>query len=1111
MGSPPETSGAGTGTDTGTATGSTEGTAVSPGSAPSTPSTPDAGAEAVAPPVTDPGPARPSRDLGRVDPAVRPARERPAWPTRRSPRMPFDLLAGLFGLLALVCAAALPFAPVSVSTPTVSWPQRATAPEPTTLLLTSYRPLTLDVRVSCDAVRAAAGTPDRIVVATMRPDSAAAGAAGLVVTATGTPESPGVRVAAVGQVLLDAPIPGGSCLYTLHADGDGTVLDLDGDRLASAFGATVPDVDLLTTSITALPDRGDLGVTMRVDDEMASGPTPVKTALTWLTGLLAVAALLCLVLVDRREPREKRPWRLRPPALVDLVVPALMTLWLFLAPSTDDDGYYAAMARNFRASGFVGNYYQLYDQSFVPFTWFYHLLAWWQTVAGDSAAAQRVPALVFGLITWAAVRRFAATALRETAPDRWWIRSLSRTVLGVAFLAWWLPLDMGVRPESAVTVGGALALLGVAMAVRRSRLSVAWLAFVAAAAGFAVHPTGFTALAPIVAGLPALWRLVRTTGVVRTLARAVAVVSGAVVASLLAFADGAFRDFLHGQEIFLGIQDQNDWADEIQRYNFLLTNIAMGSYAKRVAVLVTIVALLWFAVLFAAARARRIPLPWPLVFSGCTAALAFLLLWPTPSKWTHHFGALAGTCSVFLALLVVLGIPVARRLEARLPVPLLLAIAGSFALALALAGHGPNAWPYTWLVGVRRPELPPAVNVVEFGDPVWWVLGLAVLVGLLALGARWRGTRDLRLHLLRAVPAMVVLGLLANVVYLVGTFGLAVDRTSGSWSFWGDNFRDPGATDCNAARAVRVLDPVGARALTPATGLPAPAEPQGFAENGFPRGDGPPLPAGTGMFDRSWGSFVARDGAPEWTTGQITTPWWDLPTLPADGSARVAVLASGTLGDGNSLVAEFGRRGADGTVRTVDAVPLTDTASDTIWRTFALPDARGQADLVRLTAVDRSGGIGGWLAFTAPAVAQQVPLREALPAGPVALSWQVAFQFPCLPMPRVADGITEPPRSAVVWGDPSLGGFADATWQPFRGGLFGQVRRISTGLQLATTLDGVPEDERHLEVYLFEPPYPDDAYDLTRGERVTGGGNAGSDAPPRPSTPEAERADRDDS
>jgi arabinosyltransferase C len=265
------------------------------------------------------------------------------------------------------------------------------------------------------------------------------------------------------------------------------------------------------------------------------------------------------------------------------------------------------------------------------------------------------------------------------------------------------------------------------------------------------------------------------------------------------------------------------------------------------------------------------------------------------------------------------------------------------------------------------------------------------------------------------------------------------------------------------------------------------------------------------MFAASWGSFVARNGAPEWTTGQVTTPWWDLPTLPADGSAQVAVLAAGTLGQGNSLVAEFGRRAADGTVQAVERVPLTDTASDTIWRTFALPDAGGRADLVRLTAVDRSGGTGGWLAFTAPAVAQQVPLREVLPPGPVALSWQVAFQFPCLPLPRVADGITEPPRSAVVWGDPSLSGFDDGTWQPFRGGLFGQVRRLSTGLQLATTLDGVPEDERNLEVYLFDPPYPADAYDLTRADRATGGWDVGSDAPPRPSTPEAERADRDDS
>ena len=92
------------------------------------------------------------------------------------------LLAGLAGLVA---ALLLPFAPVSVNEPTVSWPRDPARPESTLLPLTAYRPLALDVRFSCDVARLAQVTGAGVVVSTALPESPQAGSTAMIVSATG--------------------------------------------------------------------------------------------------------------------------------------------------------------------------------------------------------------------------------------------------------------------------------------------------------------------------------------------------------------------------------------------------------------------------------------------------------------------------------------------------------------------------------------------------------------------------------------------------------------------------------------------------------------------------------------------------------------------------------------------------------------------------------------------------------------------------------------------------------------------------------------------------------------------------------------------------------------
>jgi cell wall arabinan synthesis protein/EmbC-like arabinotransferase in arabinogalactan biosynthesis/arabinosyltransferase-like concanavalin domain-containing protein len=1059
------------------------------------------------------------------------------------------LLAGLAALVAVVCAALLPFAPVSVNEPTVTWPVDPARPESTLLQLAAYRPLGMDVRFTCEAAALAARTPGGVVVSTAAPDSPSAGTTGLVVLA----RNGRLTVGAYDRTVVDEPLPTGPCEYRISGRSAGLpsyqsppnppidpadpqapdpaafagpgnahlTITRDGAPLFDIDTEQLPDVDVLATSLTSVPPGG-LSATLRVDDEFASSPTPVKLALVVGTLVGLLLTLVLLARLDRHTPRVPALWRPGRPRLVDLVVPAVLVVWMFVAPATDDDGYYAAMARNSALTGDVGNYYQLYDQSFTPFTWFYQALGWWQRFAGDAPVMQRIPALVFGVLTWFALRRFMVAAMREWAPggssasafpegaapgrhDKR-LRVLAHALLAVTFLAWWVPQDMGVRPETVVALAGSLTLLTVLAAGRTQRLALAWLAFLLAGVGFTAHPTGFTLFAPLLAGLPLLWPVVRVRGDrLATALRAFAVASGGVIALVMAFTDGGLRDFLRGQTIFLSIQEQDGWFSEIQRYSFLLSDIPMGNFAKRSAILVCLVALAWFAVLAVACRVRRVAVPTPMWLAGSTTAIAFAALWLTPSKWSHHFGALAGVGPVFLALMLLCAVPLTRRVldGARVPVGVLAAAAVSFLVMILLAWRGPDDWAYAWLEGVHHAPFPPAISHVQLASPVLWValFALAAVLGAVLTG---RATRDVRVAVLRAVPVVVVLSLAATTAYTVGTFVDAAVRDAPAESIWARGWADPTGAGCGAAGVVRVYDPGSAVPLPPVSPVPAagtaaqpaPTAPAGgraptptaenpafvehFVTDGYYAGNRPQGPGATQL----WGSLLGRDGlALELNTGRMSTGWYALPGAAPDTASTV--LAAGTLQDGNTLKAVYGRR--DGaTVAPAGEQALTDTAHDPSWRTFTLAPPPG-ADVVRLEAEDRSGALHGWVAFSAPAQQRARVLADYVPAGaPVALAWPLAFGYPCLRQPRMVDGITETPQYAVLWGNTqALNGFGDGVWVPFRGGAFAQVPRTDSVQQLAV----VPGTDPHIEVYAFGTPLAPRAYTLTTTQRVTPGAN----------------------
>ncbi|SFL87143.1 arabinosyltransferase domain-containing protein [Geodermatophilus ruber] len=997
------------------------------------------------------------------------------------------LLALVLAVVALAGAAVLPLAPVRMSMPTVSWPQDPSRPASTMLQLTNQQPLALDVRFSCTAARAAAQAPGGVLVATLVPGQDVATEEGLLVTV----RDGELSVVSRGRTLAAEPVPDGACGYRIRGDPTRLAIERDGTPRGAVAAvretAVLPDVDVLATGIEQLPSDDDLRVRLGVDDQFDAVPAPAKQVLLAVVLAAAAGALVLLRREDRARPPDPPEPRVRPPraaavgsAVVDGVVVATLLLWLFLAPPTDDDGYYAAMARNAAAEGFVGNYYQLLNQSFTPFTWFYRLLGWWDQV-GSSPVVLRVPALVVGLGTWLLLRRFVSRpgALPAAVGDSGRGRLAAVVLLGAAFLAWWLPYGMGVRPEAVVGFLALAALSGVAAGLHRQRLLPVALAVGAAALAVVCHPTGFVALAPLLAGLPRLVPLLRAGGTaLATVTRTALVLAPAALAAAAAFADGTLNDFLRGQEIFLSVQGQDSWEDEHVRYGFLLSAAPMGNYAKRTAVLLALVALVWFLAAAVAARARAVRLPPPLVLAGSSLALAFLLLWITPSKWTHHFGALAGLGPAFLALFLVAVPWLARSAGAgRLPGAVPVAALGSAVVMCALAFQGPNSWPYTWLPGLPDPFQRPDVLGIPFGSLLTWaVAALAVLAGTALL--RRRTGRPRPPSWPWAVPALVLLFLATSVTYLVGSFSLAAARTVDSYSPWADALTDPLAEDCGAARAVRVLDVDAARPLAPEQAGPAPAGGAFVGEGGWFPASPPPASPGEGVATEVWGSLP--EPGREDLTGSLQTPWFPLPGTGA--GAAPAVLASGRLDAGNELRVEYGVRAGGAEPRVVGAQPLADGVDSPTWRTFVLDPAGAGApgaQVLRLVAEDRSGGPGGWLAVTGPSVLPEVSLAEYVPDGaPVAVNWQTAFLFPCQRQPVIRHGITEPVEYGVGWrSGPTGSGMDDNVWQDFRGGQFAPVARTSSVTVLATSIAGRP-DVVNVQVYRFGLPYPTGGYAL---------------------------------
>jgi hypothetical protein len=145
---------------------------------------------------------------------------------------------------------------------------------------------------------------------------------------------------------------------------------------------------------------------------------------------------------------------------------------------------------------------------------------------------------------------------------------------------------------------------------------------------------------------------------------------------------------------------------------------------------------------------------------------------------------------------------------------------------------------------------------------------------------------------LRGVVVLVVVGLLTNAGYLVGSFALAARNTDhdGSWSLWAADVTDPWAHHCAAQDALSVYDPFTATPLAePAT---QPTLVTGATFDGRPVDPATEPPAQRSSSSSS--SSSGRGGGVSTPSGQAGSPAQSTPTGSPTGQASGAGQTSGT-------------------------------------------------------------------------------------------------------------------------------------------------------------------------------------------------------------------------
>jgi len=976
------------------------------------------------------------------------------------------LVATVAGLLGALLAIATPLLPVNQTTAQLNWPQNGTFASVDAPLI-GYVATELNVSVPCEAAVGLAGPQNAgktVLLSTVPKQAPKAVDRGLLIQRASDYLVLVVRnVAVVTAPLSDVLSPACQRLtFTAHADrvtaefvglkqgpnAEHPGAPLRGEKSGYDFR---PQIVGVFTDLAG-PAPPGLSFSATVDTRYSSSPTPLKMAAMILGVVLTAAALVALHVLDTADGTRHR--RFLPPRWwsiggLDALVIAVLVWWHFVGANTSDDGYILTMARVSEHAGYMANYYRWFGTPEAPFGWYYDLLALWAHVSTTSIW-MRLPTLAMALTCWWVISREVMPRLGHAVKRN---RAAAWTAAGM-FLAVWLPLDNGLRPEPIIALGILLSWCSVERAVATSRLLPVAIACIIGALTLFSGPTGIASIGALLVAIgplrTILHRRSKRFGALPLVAPLLAAVT---VTAILIFRDQTLAGEIQASMLKRAVGPSLSWFDEHTRYERLFMASPDGSVARRFAVLALVLAL--GITVAMSLRKGRIP--------GTAAGpsrrivgitiISFVAMMFTPTKWTHHFGVFAGLAGPLGALAAVAVTSVAMRSRRNRTV---FAAVVLFLVALSFASV--NGWWYVSNFGVPWSNSFPAWHYA-FATAL---LGLTVLVLLLAAWFHFvdpdNGPPKTRYgaRLAGIVQSPLAIATWVLVVFEVASLTLAMTAQYPAWSVGRSNLQALTGKSCGLAEDVLVESDPNAGMLSPVSGSVGDALGAGLSEAFTPNGIPADVRADPVMErpgDRSFINDKLITGAEPGTEGGTTpapgingsvaqlpynldparTPvlgsWRSgiqLPAhlrsgwyrLPARDNARplLVVSASGRF-DPREVQVQWATDDEAASGHPGGWSQFADIGASPAWRNLRLPlsEIPGTATQIRLVANDEDLAPQHWIALTPPRIPQLRTLQDVVGSqNPVLLDWLVGLAFPCQRPFGHQNGVDETPKWRIL-------------------------------------------------------------------------------------------------
>jgi arabinosyltransferase C len=966
-------------------------------------------------------------------------------------------------------AIVTPVLPVNQTTAQLNWPQNGAFGSVDAPLI-GYVATELNVTVPCQAAAGLAGSPNSsktVLLSTVPKQAPKAVDRGLLIQRANDELVLVVRNVAVVTAPLSQVLSPACQRLTFTAYADRVTAEFVGltqGPNAEHPGAPLrgeksgydfrPQIVGVFTDLAG-PAPPGLSFSATVDTRYSSSPTPLKLIAMILGVVLTVAALVALHVLDAADGTRHRrflPSRWWSIGGLDALVIAVLVWWHFVGANTSDDGYILTMARVSEHAGYMANYYRWFGTPEAPFGWYYDLLALWAHVSTTSIW-MRLPTLAMALTCWWVISREVIPRLGHAVKSS---RAAAWTAAGM-FLAVWLPLDNGLRPEPIIALGILLTWCSIERAVATSRLLPVAVACIIGALTLFSGPTGIASIGALLVAIgplrTILHRRSKQFGVLPLVAPILAAVT---VTAILIFRDQTLAGEVQASVLKRDVGPSLKWFDEHIRYERLFMASPDGSVARRFAVLALLVALAVAVAMSlrkgripgtAAGPSRRI--------IGITV-ISFLAMMFTPTKWTHHFGVFAGLAGSLgaLAAVAVTGAAMQSRRNRTMFAALVL-----FVLALSFASV--NGWWYVSNFGVPWSNSFPKLR----WSLTTALLELTMVVLLVAAWFHFVATDHNRPPKTRfgarvagIIQSPLAIAAWVLVIFEVVSLTLAMTGQYPAWSVGRSNLQALAGRSCGLAEDVLVEQDPNAGMLPPVTASVQDALGAGLSEAFTPNGIPSDVSADPVMErpgDRSFvndsetiaGGEAGNEGgtsaAPglngskaqlpynldptrtpvlgSWRSGiqlpaRLRSGWYRLPAQRDNAGPLLVVTAAGRFDPREVQVQWATDEGAAGG-HPGGSLQFADVGASPAWRNLRLPMSAipSSATQVRLVADDQDLAPQHWIGLTPPRIPQLRTLQAVVGSqDPVFLDWLVGLAFPCQRPFGHQNGVDETPKWRIL-------------------------------------------------------------------------------------------------